>query len=183
MDTPTADDVRARSELLLTKYPDGDAEAEAKLTLLLTDLAPIISQLTGRKIGPADTPGEEVPDWLRPIAVRVFTLRAERDATGLSAAGRAEAVSANGPVRLRSFSAGPYSETYFGPGEAQAAGILDPDPLIHEALWALATAEMRNYWLRLWGKLTPEPASALVVPNWLGGRLADGRESSPPLGA
>ncbi|HEX7088738.1 MAG TPA: hypothetical protein VF192_01300 [Longimicrobiales bacterium] len=181
MDTPTIAEVRGRSELLKARYPEGDAEKEEELQRLLTDLAPIISQLTGRKIGPADTPGVEVPDWLKPVAVRVFTLRAERDATGLSSAARTQA---HGSLRLRSFSAGPYSETYFGPGEAESAGVLDPDPLIHEALWALATEDMRNYWLRLWGKLEPEPFAGVRPVNWAGGhhsRLPD-RPDPRPLG-
>lgn len=172
MDTPTPEDVLARSELLTQRFPPADADAQTRLAALLADLAPIISQLTGRKIGPADTPGVEVPDWLVPAARRAFTLKAEREALGRNAKA---VIKGEGSLRLRSFSAGPYSESYFGPGEAESAGVLDPNPTIHEALWALATEEMRNYWLRLWGKLEPEPVGGLVAVRWPA-RHRDGKD-------
>lgn len=124
------------------------------LTLLLDDDAPVISQLTGRSIGIDGTPGDEVPDYLKPVAYRVFALRAERIAFGGTAKSRQSLL---GSLRLRSFSAGPYSETYFGPGEAASAKVLDPDPEVHSLLWALATTAMKNYWLQLWGILKQDP--------------------------
>ena len=44
---------------------------------------------------------------------------------------------------LQSFSAGPYSESYFAPGDAAeyAWNVLDPDPLLNSMLLALITPE------------------------------------------
>lgn len=147
------------------RFPSGDPERTERLELILTDDAPVISALTGRKIGPDDTPGEEVPDWLRPVALRVFALRAERIALGGTIKAR---TSAAGSTRLRSFTAGPYSESYFGPGEAAEWRVLDPDPATHELLWTLATEAMRRHWLRLWGTLEEEPAAAVQAFDWSG---------------
>lgn len=149
MVTPSADDVREVSALLRERYPEDDPEKEDELDALLAALAPLISWLTGRSIGPSgvDTPGEEVPEYLEPLAVKVFAMRAERDSVGGEARRRKTAA---GSLRLRSFSAGPYSESYFGPEEAGKIQMLDPEPVIHEMLWALATEEKRAYWLSLW---------------------------------
>lgn len=171
MVTPTPDEVRAVSPLLVQRYPD-DAENDAKLQAFLDVLAPIISWLTGRSIGPADveTPGVEVPDWLKPIAVRVFALRAERDSVSSEARRRKTAA---GSLRIRSFTAGPYSESYFGPEEAGKIQMLDPEPGLHELLWALATEEKRAYWTALW---TGEELPAAAVQAFDYGARGRARE-------
>jgi hypothetical protein len=176
VDTPTPDEVRPRSELLTARYPDDDGGPnDLKLKALLDDDAPVVSSLTGRIIGPEGTPGEEVPAWLVPVAMRVMALRAER----MSVTGTARArTGVLGSLRLRSFSAGPYSESYFGPGEAATAKVLDPDPAVHELLWALATEEMRRYWLRLWGLGVEDPAVAVQSFEW-GARHV---RRAPPFG-
>lgn len=172
MDTPTPDEVRPRSELLTLRLPDdAGGPNDLKLGALLTDDAPVVSELTGRRIGPEDQPGEEVPDYLRPVAMRAMALRAERMLVGGASKAR---IGALGALRLRSFSAGPYSESYFGPGEAAQAKALDLDPAVHELLWALATEEKRQEWLVLWGIAAQPPAAAIQSFNWLGrGRLAE----------
>jgi len=152
METPSVADVQLRSPLL-AEYEDPD-----RLQVVLDDDAPVVSELTGRAIGPPGTPGEEVPDYLRPVAIRALALRAERFLVTGTAEKRTGAI---GALALRSFTAGPYSETYFGPGEAASAKTLDPDPAVHELLWALATPEKRAYWLALWGVQEP-PAFAQV---------------------
>lgn len=161
--TPSPDDVRARSELLRLRFPDGDEDKEAELAALLADDAPVVSSLTGRIIGPEGTPGEEVPAYLQPVAMRAMALRAERMSVTGAARSRTGAI---GKLTLRSFSAGPYSEAYFGPGEAQGAKALDLDPVVHELLWALATEEKRQEWLRLWGMASYEPAMAVQSVAW-----------------
>ena len=164
MDTPTPDEVRARSELLTLRLPDDDGgENDDKLAALLADDAPVVSELTGRSIGPADQPGEEVPDYLKPVAIRAMALRAERFLVGGTAKARQGAI---GSLRLRSFTAGPYSESYFGPGEAVAAKALDPDSAVHELLWTLATAEKRLYWQRVWGTAQEAPAAGVQEFAW-----------------
>lgn len=157
MDAPTPDQVRSRSVLVAQRYPD-DAAGDAALALQTEVLAPIISDLTGRSIGGA--PGEEVPDYLVPVAQLVFALKIERHPR--TAREREKALR---NLNLRSISAGPWSESYFGPGEAAQVKRLDLDAETHEALWALATPEKRSYWLVLWGDPVP-PAAAVQPFNW-----------------
>jgi len=176
VDTPSNEEVRERSELLSQMYPGSDPDRDRRLGALLADDAPVVSSLTGRRIGPPDTPGEEVPAWLRPVAIRAMALRAERHAVGGSARGRRSTL---GSLNLRSFTAGPYSESYFGPGDAAEWRVLDPDPAVHELLWALCTEEMRRYWLRLWGRLAEVPAFGVQSFDWRGAPGAYGRRRGP----
>lgn len=150
MNTPTPEEVRSRSALVEQRFPD-TTDGDAALAAQLEVLAPIISDLTGRKIGPEGTPGVEVPGYLVPVAERAFALKLERTPT--TAKERRRVLQS---LSLRSFSAGPYSETYFGPDAAAAIKRLDPDEETHEVLWTLATEEKRQEWLFLWnGQLAP----------------------------
>lgn len=153
VEIPTPTEIRLRSELLNEQYPAG-TENDAKITLLVGDDAPVVSTLTGRKIGPDSQPGVEVPPHLVGTAIRVLALRAERVALGSTSEARTETI---GNAGLRSISAGPWSESYFGPTEAANAKALDPDPLIAELLWALCTDEMRDYWNMIWGRGSVPP--------------------------
>jgi hypothetical protein len=69
--------------------------------------------------------------------------------------------------RLRGFSAGPYSESYFAPGEFARKGAqqgrpaMDPDEALDAALWALATLEAREYFVSEASAVNP-PASAIT---------------------
>lgn len=166
MDRPTNDEVRARSELLRTDLPAPGGDAE--LGALIEDASALISAMTCRDIS-AGT-GDEVPTELLPVARRAVTLKSESLYVGGSAAARRGTI---GGGRLQSISAGPWSESYFGPGEAAKAGVLDPDPDLHEALWTLATEECRQAWLELWaalrGDMNHPPASAIEEVDWLPG--------------
>lgn len=166
MDRPTNDEVRARSELLRTDLPAPGGDAA--LTALIEDASALISAMTCRDIG-AGT-GEDVPAALLPVARRAVTLKSEALYVSGTPTARRGAI---GGGRLQSISAGPWSESYFGPGEAAQAGVLDPDPALHEALWALATEECRQEWLLLWaalrGDLDAPPASAVEEVDWLPG--------------
>lgn len=113
--TPSADEVRARSKLLTQRYPEpaGTFDPVDEFGAAILDGAALVAVWTGRLIAPVDD-GEEVPAGLRGLAVRAIAKMAERgavtgevDATVKSAGGR----------RLRSISAGPWSESYFAPGE------------------------------------------------------------------
>lgn len=164
MERPSAESVRARSELLTERYPvlDGDAA----LVILIEDASVMVSSLTCRDIGVGE--GEEVPVGQVPLAVRAVTLKAEQLAVLSGTKARKGAASAG---RVRSFSAGSYSESYFGPDEAAKAGRLDADPVLHEALWALATEACREAWFRLWAALRGDapqvPAEAISEVDWL----------------
>jgi hypothetical protein len=70
--------------------------------------------------------------------------------------------------RLRGFSAGPYSESYFAPGEfarrgaAQGRPPMDADDALDAALWALATEDAREMFVA-WATGVQPPAGAASV--------------------
>lgn len=146
--------IRGRSPLLAERFPDGSGDEG--LAALVLEASSVVSMLTGRMIGvtgegPWGCPLEEVPLPLQPLAVRAVRLRAERmDLLEMNPAlliARAEQVLGG----LASFSAGPYSESYFPPGQTvQTLQALDPDPEHAAELWSLATECVREGWLRLW---------------------------------
>jgi hypothetical protein len=151
---PTPEEVRLRSPLLRQLYPAYEGDAE--LGLLLDDLAPLIGSLTCRSFAGGE--GTEVPTALYPLAIQVFAMVAEsRSLTGTAKARSSQI----GRAGLRSITAGPWSESYFGPEEAEKAQMLWPDADVHGLLWALATQDCRDAWLALWTG-THAPAGVLV---------------------
>lgn len=144
MDAPTAQEVKARSSVLAASYPTADDEKA--LDALLEVTAPLVGSLTGRII--AGTEGEEVPDALIPIAVTAIAMKTAAMFPNGASVEAAEEAATNS--RLRSISAGSWSESYFGPGEAAQAKQLDLDPTLASLLWALATEEKKAEWLELW---------------------------------
>jgi hypothetical protein len=149
----TAPEARVRSGLLTEDFPpeDGDEALDA----LLLSASALVGSLTCRPLveGQTDPDGctdcyAEVPDYLVDLAKRAVVMKAEQMQvrTG-SAAARRRGI---GVGNLQSFSAGPYSESYFGPDQAGKARYLDPDPALHEVLWALATEACKERWLNLW---------------------------------
>lgn len=142
MDRPTITEVRARSKLLTARYPEGDGDEG--LTALVETASDLVSAITGRDIG-VDA-GEDVPTNLVGVAKRAVALKAE-SVEVLDAADVAEE-EARGR-RLRSIAAGPWSESYFGPGElagkrGEARPRLDPRDALDEALWLLLTDARRE---------------------------------------
>lgn len=149
----------------------------AGLTGLIAEAAAVISMLTGRAIGitgegPFGCLLEEVPAPLQPLAIRAVRHRAEQMdlLEGNAALIIARAERALGG--LASFSAGPYSESYFAPGSSTVTTqALDADPEVAAELWGLATECVREGWMRLWH---PElvgafsPASAIQEFDWFG---------------
>jgi hypothetical protein len=147
VETPTADEVRERSPLLRGRYPEAGPN-EADLDAVIEDSAVVVASLTGRLIEPFPE-GVEVPAGLRPTAVRAVARMAEQMDTASSAT-QADA-DARGR-RLRGFSAGPYSEQYFAPGDLIIKGgrpQMSPDVLLDALLWALATEEAQEAWIAL----------------------------------
>lgn len=160
MDAVTPEQARSRSQLLASRYPAGaDPSTDPPLTELLLDAGELVASLTCRLIAPA-VEGEEVPASLVRTAVRAVVLKAEKMEVGERATARAR-TRAIGELRLREQHAGPWGESYFGPDEAAKAKMLDPDPTMHEALWALATPECRDAWLAIWGG-AHAPAGVLI---------------------
>lgn len=155
METPTPDQLRLASELIAAKYPAGGPN-EARLELLAGSASILVGTLTFRLIEPlieSTIDGytfEDVPAPLVDIAMRAVALEIEREiVTGDPAF--AEQVATG--RRLRGFSAGPYSESYFAPGEfarkgaSQGRPIMDQDERLDAALWALASQEAREYFI------------------------------------
>jgi hypothetical protein len=150
---PTPDELRAQSDLLEAKWPDDNGGPhDAKIAARAQGAEVSIGMLTGRLLGPlTSTPPElpfdlvAVPAELGPLATRAVALWLEQDLT----AGTVENVEATaGGKRLRSISAGPWSESYFAPGEFNRRGatgrpLMSDDPRLDEALWALATEDAR----------------------------------------
>lgn len=171
MDRPTRAEIRERSRLLRGRYPEtpaGGAETD-DLDVAVEDASFLVASITGRKIGTES--GVEVPADLVSVAKRAVALKAEHLDTAAAEESAEEAASGR---RLRSISAGPWSESYFAPGELIVKGgvpQLDPDPRLAELLWALCTEEMREEYLALFtGK--PAPAGAATefdYRRWAGG--------------
>lgn len=156
MDRPTVAQVKARSEFLTPRTDEA-------VGVLLDEAIGVVASLTGRNVGLGDAPGdsptgcewEDVPTWMVPVALRAVTLQTEAMA-GVSAT---KVAKSRGGRLLASFTAGPYSESYFAPDAAAKAKALSPDPTISDILWSLATECVRAYWLRIWGIVTAQPAA------------------------
>lgn len=142
--TFTVGDIWARSQYLQQRYPRGPAETV--LEFLVGTVAPLVGSMTGRII--AGTEGEAVPPQLREIELMAIALKCDSfDAAVGSAKNRKGSISRG---NIASFSAGSYSESYYGPGQAMAAKKLDSDPVLADLLWALCTEEKQFYWLAIW---------------------------------
>lgn len=170
MDRPTRAEVKERSRLLRGRYPtDPSGSATDDLDIAIEDAAFLVASITGRKIGTAE--GEEVPADLVSVAKRAVALKAEHLDTAAEEEAAEEAASGR---RLRQISAGPWSESYFAPGELIVKGgvpQLDPDPRLAELLWALCTEEMREEYMALFtGKVAPAAAvTQFDYRRWPGG--------------
>ncbi|MGH2939451.1 MAG: hypothetical protein ACRDPE_15190 [Solirubrobacterales bacterium] len=161
MDAPTLAELRGLSNFLATKFPDPGGDAELKEWEAAVD--GLLVEMTGRAIGP-EAEGEEVPPFLVPLAKRAIVLKIEQLVTSLGGTW-AERRATIGSGNLASFSAGAYSESYFGPEVAAKSGMLDPDPAIADILWALCTEEKKAEWIAKWQGIE-QPAAAVEVFDW-----------------
>lgn len=153
---PQPDEIRRRSKLLQRELPEEpfDPDVEDTLAALVQESAAWVQTVTWRILDPTltipEATLEAVPPGLVPLAMRAVRLVAERGVMTADADFVAE--SAQGR-RLRGFTAGPYSESYFAPGDlvvkASAGGrpMMDPDAQIDAVLWALATEGAREQWI------------------------------------
>lgn len=164
-------EVRANSPLVKQFFPTDpyNADEEARLENAVATSAALIEELTGR-----DLDDEGLSPNLRALAVRAVVLKTEQMAVRTRAKTSKGAVTS---LSLRSFTAGPYSESYFGPGEAAAAKVLDPNPELHQLLWALATQEMRDYWIGLWTGEYPAAAGVQAFDYGARGRAREQRSA------
>lgn len=142
---PTVNDVRSRSALLRRDFPAGSADPHSEPTLrqYVTDAIAMVQSITGRTLD------ETLPTNLIDLAFRAVTLMTEKFAVRGDAESTEEAA---GGRRLRSQSAGPWSESYFAPGDLQMKNgrpMVDPNDVLDEVLWALMTEEMREEFIAL----------------------------------
>lgn len=161
METPTLTQVRAESPLLTRDFPESE-ENDGVLTSRVLVASAYVAVLTFRLIAPiteSTIPGyvfEEVPEGLTPLAVRAIAIYTERSLTQ-GEVDFAEAT-ASGQI-LRSFQAGPYGESYFGPGELKdktGRPMMDWNTELDGLLWALATQSARDYFIEeATGKVAP----------------------------
>jgi hypothetical protein len=159
----TAAELMEGSELLTQRFSaEGGPE---KLQTLIEEAYGILHDLTCRSFGDGDleTPGEEVPTWLGPTAIRAMRLKAEQMVLRTGSAKERKRGAGRG--NLASFRAGSYAESYFGPGEIAKSKTLDSDTSVAEALWALCTDACKEKWLALWSDV-PAPAAGIIGIEW-----------------
>jgi hypothetical protein len=161
VDAPSLAELRELSDFIRTKFPDPAGDKE--LTEWEAAVDGLLSELTGRSIGP-EAEGEDVPPFLVALAKRAIVLKIEQLVSSLGGT-FAERRATIGSGNLSSFSAGAYSESYFGPEAASKAGMLDPDPAIADILWALCTEDKRAEWIAKWTGVQ-QPAAAVEVFDW-----------------
>jgi hypothetical protein len=142
---PSTTTLRFRSRLLRQMFPAEpfDEAAEEDLQGYLDDAVALVQAATCRVLDPTLTDPN-----LRRLAERAVVLMAEYVTMGAQPelAGK----TAEGK-RLRSISAGPWSESYFAPGELTANKDGRPkmhaDDRLDTVLWALATPECREQFI------------------------------------
>lgn len=151
-------ELRGRSELIRTRYPATpyDAQKETDLANAIQSATALVESLTCRKFDAT------MPEELVPLAIQATVWKTEQVLLGSSMKSRRSTI---GRRALKSMTAGPYSETYFGPDEAAKTKRLDLDPEMHDLLWALATEECRERWLELWGEYF-RPAARTTEIGW-----------------
>lgn len=144
MDIPTPEALRKQSALLAERYPSPDKDEALEILAAVT--GPLVGSITGRIIGGGE--GEDVPEFMVALATRAVAVKCEQFDSALGTV-KARRQSLN-RGNIASFAAGSYSESYFGPQQMVIAKRLDPDPIVSELLWALATEQRRYEWLELW---------------------------------
>jgi hypothetical protein len=154
----TVGEARARSEFIRTEYPAApyDAQKEEDLANALAAAQGLLASLTCR------TFDASMPPELLDMALFAAVAKTEQALAGGTMKSRR---SQFGRRALKSMSAGPYSESYFGPDDASKLRRLDLDPDMHDLLWAIATEECREKWLATWdGRY--EPAGQTTEVAW-----------------
>lgn len=164
MDAPTPAEIRAISPWISQQLPYDASDDPDALQLWIDEATALICSITCRIIGTAGGQ-EEMPTEKIPLARRAIALKIEQMYQAMGTAQNRRRGFSSG--KIRSFSAGNYSESYFGPEDARKAGMLDPDPRFAEILWALTTDDCREYWLNIWDPSRPHEAVAFAMPfNW-----------------
>jgi hypothetical protein len=157
---PSPDDVWDASPLLREKFPRPavDPAATGDLRRITYQAIALVQSVTWRLIDqtlgcpapPDEGQCELVPNELAPVALQAIARMAERIKVTTDPAFAEQIATGR---RLRGFNAGPYSESYFAPGEFARRGAtqgrppMDTDDALDSALWALATEDARDYFV------------------------------------
>lgn len=152
--------IRARSAMLAARYPaadpyDPDADALAPFVQVAEQL---VSSFTGRDVDVGV--GEPVPAEMTAVAVLAVQLMTEQIVVSGGGDVRASEAAAGGQ-RLRSISAGPWSESYFAPGELtlkNGVAVITGNMLLDQVLWSLMTQDKRDEWFALATGVQPPAA-------------------------
>jgi hypothetical protein len=170
MELPTRAEILAVSPLLTESWPEVATTPPDLLDTVIPIASALVAEITGRAIG--EFPGTAVPAGMEGLATTAVAMKAAQLTVSMTPEVAAEL--AEGSKRLKGFSAGPYSESYFAPGDLVVKGGIpqvDPDARLAELLWALMTPEKREEWLDLLrGEVAPySQISSLVPPRGHGG--------------
>jgi hypothetical protein len=171
---PDVDMVRSGSSILTDAFPSPAGDADLQLRMI--EAAAYVSSVTARAIffpsGGETAFGcsyEDVPPELQPLALRAIRMALEIES--VAAESRADVIEQR-EGGLASFSAGPYSESYFQPGSSSSQGLspelaMNGDPALSRALWGLLTPCARTYWLNTLDPTRPQaPAASLESYDW-----------------
>ena len=119
--------------------------------------------------------GEDIPDSQEQLATLALTLTVEQLHFGMTADQRTTALT-SAAGNLRSISAGPWSESYFAPGEVKYAwNVIVADPLLNSMLMALITPEcLANRMGAQDGQYPPGYATQEIDWSWPRGYSQEG---------
>lgn len=157
--------IRERSRMLAARYPAADPYVpDADPLVPFVQVAEqLVSSITGRDVDVGA--GEAVPPEMTQVAVLAVQLMTEQVVVaGGGDAKQSEA--AAGGQRLRSISAGPWSESYFAPGELtlkNGVAVITGNMLLDQVLWSLMTQEKRDEWFAL--ATGVQPPAAMVTAH------------------
>lgn len=170
MNLVTASDVRLWSLVDFGSLGFPATTPDAKLQVYVDRAVASVTGVTKR-------PLTAVPDALVPLMQLAIQVRTEM----LVAQAQPDYVETLADFDLiANFSAGPYSETRRGIGEAAQAKVLSSNPLLHGLLFELLSDEAReDYLLYLQGFSAPALAFAEIDMSTLVDRLAPSLQHAP----
>lgn len=139
METPTAEDVRARSRIDFSAYvaPEPYDVDTDPLTPLVAEAVAYVEQLTCR------VPLSDVPDNLAPLAQQAVRMRVEQ----LVFSETPDTIETAVDDDVQSFTAGSYSETRRDRQGFIKSGALNGWGALDRVLWLLMTQECRDAWV------------------------------------
>lgn len=152
IDGPSDEAIYVTSKLLQDLYDD-----PSDIDPILNEAIALVCETTWRTFAAPYDNGEHeyeaIPNNLMPIALRAVRLKTEEVALRAALDASEEAVSEG---RLRSFSAGPYSESYADAGAYIKNQMVTANEALNEALMLLMTPDAKDEFLaRASGKQRP----------------------------